>query len=163
MDKLNGNYNEYYESGKIKKTEFWKDGLLEGSSITFSENAANGLFVNKISYRAGKRHGKCQWFNEKGIHPGQLECEANYENGEQHGLTTRWYDNGRVSSKAIYRNGQLDGIYRQWDSKGKNVSFQKWKLDKCLNQKNWDENGNKTNVNELKYPPPLPVDLTYPD
>ena len=145
----------------MKKTEFWKDGLLEGPSITFPENSLKGLFTSKISYKSDKRHGKCQWFNEKGFIPGQLLCEANYENGEQHGLTIWWHNNGQLKSKGNYKNGKANGIYREWHSNGKKASIQKWKLGMSMNEKNWDEKGKI--IKEEVPPPPPPVNLIDPD
>jgi antitoxin component YwqK of YwqJK toxin-antitoxin module len=156
MGKLNGKHTEYYESGKMKKTEFWKDGLLEGPSITFSENASNGLFTSKISYKAGKRHGKCQWFFEKSVLPGQLRCEANYENGEQHGLTTWWYDNGQILSKEKFVNGKFHGVKKAWYSNGKIATIEKWKDGKQVFDKNWDKDGNKLNQ-DFPITPPIGI------
>jgi antitoxin component YwqK of YwqJK toxin-antitoxin module len=136
--------------------EFWKNGLLEGPSITFSENASNGLFTSKISYKAGKRHGKCQWFYEKSVLPGQLRCEANYENGEQHGLTTWWYDNGQILSKEKFVNGKFHGVKKAWYSNGKIATIEKWKDGKQVFDKNWDKDGNKLNQ-DFPITPPIGI------
>jgi antitoxin component YwqK of YwqJK toxin-antitoxin module len=156
MGKLNGKHTEYYESGKMKKMEFWKNGLIEGPSITFSENASNGLFTSKISYKAGKRHGKCQWFYEKSVLPGQLKCEANYIDGEQHGLTTWWYDNGQILSKEKFVNGKFHGVKKAWYSNGKIATIEKWKDGKQVFDKNWDKDGNKLNQ-DFPITPPIGI------
>ena len=88
-------------------------------------------------------------------------CEANYENGEQHGLTIWWHDNGQISKKAKYKNGQIDGIYRQWHMNGKKSSVQKLKLGKLVSEKNWDEKGRI--IKEVVPPPPPPVNVVNPD
>jgi len=160
--KVEGVRTEYYESGNIKTIEFWKFGLLEGTSITFPDISSKDLFRSKISYKAGKKHGKCQWwFTKNALTPSQLECEANYENDEQHGLTTWWYDNGQIRAKAKYKNGKIDGIKRKWHSNGKKASIEKWKLGMLLNEKNWDEKGRI--IKEVVPPPPPPVNVVNPD
>jgi len=151
--KLEGKSTEYYESGKMKKMEFWKDGLLEGPSITFSENASNGLFTSKVSYKAGKRHGKCQWYYEKSVLVGQMQCEANYLEGKQHGITTWWYDNGQVLSKEKFINGDFHGVKKAWYSNGNIATIEKWESGKLISDKNWNESGTIVNDNFPITPP----------
>jgi len=148
--KLEGKSIECYESGEMKKMEFWKDGLLDGNSIGYS---TEGLFTFKILYKAGKRHGKCQWFMPIGF-PGQMKCEANYENDEQNGLTTMWHDNGQVYHKGNYKSGRIDGICRSWHPNGKKSIQIKWKSEKMVYEKFWDENGNKIKYDGPPIPPP---------
>jgi antitoxin component YwqK of YwqJK toxin-antitoxin module len=148
--KVEGVRTDYYESGKMKKTEFWKDGLLEGPSITFLENATNGMIKSKISYKAGEIHGKCKWFNEKGI----ILCEAQYENGKQNGLTTMWHDNGQILHRGNYKDGRIDGICKSWYPNGKKSIQLKLKSDKTIYEKFWDENGNAIKHDGPLFPPP---------
>jgi antitoxin component YwqK of YwqJK toxin-antitoxin module len=150
MGKLNGKYMEYYESGNMKKVEFWKNGLLEGFCITYLENATNGMIKSKISYKAGEIHGKCKWFNEKGI----ILCEAQYENGKQNGLTTMWHDNGQKLHRGNYKDGRIDGICKSWYPNGKKSIQLKLKSDKMIYEKFWDENGNAIKHDGPLFPPP---------
>ena len=49
---------------------------------------------------------------------GQLELEANYKNGELHGLVRNWYENGQLKFEANYENGELHGLVRNWYENG---------------------------------------------
>jgi antitoxin component YwqK of YwqJK toxin-antitoxin module len=89
-----------------------------------------------------------------------LKCEANYIDGNQHGLTSWWYDNGQISNKVKYNNGKENGIYKSWHQNGKIATIQKWRLGISMNKKNWDEKGN---IIKEEVPPPPPVNLIYPD
>ncbi|WP_336515350.1 hypothetical protein [Pollutibacter soli] len=59
---LHGNFTEYYESGKIKKTGMYINGLREGMWEEFSENGVKAVGT----YHHGYPNGEWRYYDESG-------------------------------------------------------------------------------------------------
>ena len=65
----------YYKSGEVKETGYFKDGVPEGKWITYSED---GSKTAELSYSNGKRHGEFRAWDEFA----NAYIEIHYANGE---------------------------------------------------------------------------------
>ena len=77
----------YYEDGKLKSEENYKDGQLDGISKRYYEN---GKLRFEYNYKDDKRNGISKSYYKNG----KLKSEENYKDGEL------------VSIKSYYRNGK---------------------------------------------------------
>jgi len=131
---INGN-TFFYSNGKIKETNSYKDGDLDGVSIGYHPNAVKSAEIN---YTAGEKNGAYKLFypngklettgwysdgsetdawlnyNEKGI----LTERSYYVNGDMYGYKEMYFANGKIDDEEIYRNGWLIGL-NQYDTSGK--------------------------------------------
>ena len=89
---LNGEYIEYYESGKIKKNCFYKDNLLDGKYI---ENY------------------DCNYFDSNII---KLKCS--YKDNILDGEYIEYYESGKIKIKCFYKDNVISGEYIETDKDG---------------------------------------------
>lgn len=59
---LHGNFTEYYESGKVKKTGVYINGLREGMWEEYAENGVKAVGT----YHHGYPHGEWRYYSEEG-------------------------------------------------------------------------------------------------
>ncbi len=65
----------YYKSGSVKETGYFKDGVPEGKWVTYAED---GSKTAELSYTNGKRHGEFRVWDEFA----NAYVEIHYANGE---------------------------------------------------------------------------------
>ncbi|MFT5780114.1 MAG: antitoxin component YwqK of YwqJK toxin-antitoxin module [Crocinitomicaceae bacterium] len=66
--KLHGDYQEYFDSGKMKVRGKYEDGKKIGEWDSFHPG---GKKMNLIRYKDGKKHGWCYGYDEKGKETGK--------------------------------------------------------------------------------------------
>jgi antitoxin component YwqK of YwqJK toxin-antitoxin module len=73
---------------------------------------------------------------------GELDIEAHYKNGKEHGKNRCWFKNGKLNWEYTSIDGKLDGTYKVWYENGQLKFEQKYILGKeDGNSKEWYENG----------------------
>lgn len=85
----------------------YKDGLLDGLDVVYYEGA-----VKEVGHwKEGKQEGLFLLYSTSG----RLLDEANFKNGERHGLTRQFDpESGRLVVEGSYHNGQMDGVWTQY-------------------------------------------------
>ena len=87
--------------------------------------------------------GKVDGLHEAWYENGQLLSEFNYKDGKEDGLCRGWYENGQLQIEQNYKDGKKDGLSRGWYENGQLLSESNFKDGKLINEKCYDENGNK--------------------
>ena len=87
-----GKWIWWYEDGKKKGEENYKDGLRHGESIYWYEN---GLKKSEFEFRDGKQHGKWSGWYESG----QKLWETEFRDGISHGKQTTWDKKGQKQTE----------------------------------------------------------------
>jgi len=98
--KMNGEWTDWYESGKKKSEEKYNNGKRIGKRITWGEN---GQKYSEATYKDGEHDGLATIWYENG----QKQLEATLKDGEQDGLTTMWDGDGLKFSEELYSDGKL--------------------------------------------------------
>ena len=118
----NGNYEDYYRSGKKKAegivvnhdlsynwTRYYKNGNIEDQLKTVGDTTYCSYFYESgekeglVILVNEKEEGKSQWWSILG----NLEEEANWKNGLQHGIKKTFHENGQLEKEEMWENGML--------------------------------------------------------
>ena len=159
-DKPMGEWKFVKEDGSTKKIERYEMGKKNEEWITYEENGdvyyqywvqdsliseyadlhyPNGQFIEKISYKEGKKNGKFTGYYESGqtkyirtykddklegkyadyTESGQILLKQSYVNDLLDGASKEWYLNGKVKVKTSYTAGKLNGGFMSYDSLGR--------------------------------------------
>lgn len=88
---------------------------LDAAEETYIVRHYDGVsLISESHYKSHRRHGPyLQW----GFH-GQLECRANYADGQIHGTLERFYSSGQRFSQADYVHGVRHGVHYEWGEEG---------------------------------------------
>lgn len=88
----------------------WKDQPFTGISTQYIDS----ILVEKVHYRAGKRHGSLlKWFDS-----GTPSYEAYYVHGRKDGICKSWWSNGNLRTHSNFKNGIAHGIQYSWYKTG---------------------------------------------
>lgn len=119
----------YYEDGKLKTFEPYREGRLHGEATLYWPN---GKMKRQSNFLNGIRHGSDRmWTSE-----GQIADEGNYEDGKPVGTHRLWNVKGILIEETEY----LDSVRfncRQWDELGK-LHFEGVWMDTRFSEKVWD-------------------------
>lgn len=121
----------YYDDNakKIKRKISYKDGRRHGKCLFYYEN---GTVKKEINYRYGSKHGFYGWFFESG----KPYLTVNYKNDRYDGEFTRYHYSGKPSFVAKYKNGFPCLGAKEYDKQGKEVPQPKI----ILTDKGYDKN-----------------------
>ncbi len=133
MGILEGDYEEYTESGKLLKKGSYKNNKYDGYWIF---NDANGLPHMEFVYREGLRNGPFKQYKDGNLvgegtaindkpdgelklyHPnGKLQNVSQYRFGAKV-YEELYNDNGSLKAKRTYKDGKLDGIVEAYHPNG---------------------------------------------
>jgi antitoxin component YwqK of YwqJK toxin-antitoxin module len=136
--KLDGEISFYFDSTNNKaETEFFKNGIRNGSKIQFFNNPSNDTIAyanyknnlldglkkefypnNKIhriaEYTAGLQNGSQKTYSNKG----KLESELSFKNGKKHGAWHYYFDSGVEAKLENWSEGETNGEFKELDEKG---------------------------------------------
>lgn len=107
-----GQFNEYFDNGKIKGKGEFKDGLVHGLRTVYYENGNKSLERN---YSNGINDGASIEYYPSG----QIKQEANFKNGKEDGTLKAYYENGQVQAILTFSNGVQQGDYFEYRPDGK--------------------------------------------
>lgn len=126
---------QYYPDGKIKYTNIWKNGKLNGESLYLYPEGnigANGFYVKGQKqgkffefYKDGRIKSETNYTNDT-LDGGRVEyyssskpsLSVNYKMNKLDGKYTEYYENGNKKMEANYLNDQLDGVWTEWYETG---------------------------------------------
>ena len=98
----------------------------------------NGQKKEEAEYRDGKKHGvTTEWYES-----GQKKSEIEYHDGREHGKLTLWYENGQKMAEWELRYGSRHGMHIRWFENGKKNLVIKFRNDRQVSAKQWDQDGN---------------------
>lgn len=97
---------------KLVSEEHYKDGLLDGESITFYPD--KGKPFENITYKNGVKNGK--WI--KYFPNGKKMTETTYKDGKLEGPFVNYDPDGKLIVKGQYRDGEMDGVWLYYDENG---------------------------------------------
>ena len=116
---LSGPDTLFYPSGKIEEINTYKDGELNGSSISWYRN---GVKKSEVNMTDGKEDGYLTtWYPN-----GKLEAEGWMKNGEYHGEWLFYDEPGRLTGKSNYLDGDLDGYKETYNPDGRITTEEKY-------------------------------------
>lgn len=101
-DKENGIRKRYYDNGKLKLLEDFREGIQEGPMRGFYED---GKLLVEATYKNGKLDGQYKEFYENG----QLKISCDYKNDLRDGVQLHYEENGNLMTKIEFKNGLADG------------------------------------------------------
>lgn len=97
-----GEWKEFYESGKLKAIGNYTDGKKDGLwKHTFENDSLEqiGVFVK------GKPEGLWKWYYPSGV----VRREETYKNGKENGIMREYDDQGAILAEGEYINGLQEG------------------------------------------------------
>jgi antitoxin component YwqK of YwqJK toxin-antitoxin module len=98
---------------KLVSEENYKDGLLNGETITYYIDDQKPFEV--IEYKEGNKEGK--WI--KYFPDGQKMTETTYKNNKLEGIFLNYDPDGKLLVKGQYKEGEMDGTWYYYDETGK--------------------------------------------
>lgn len=107
-----GTFEEFFDSGELKGTGSFKDGLVDGLRIMYNEDGTKRV---ERSYSAGLSHGMSSEFYEDG----KLKQEGEFVKGKENGVWTIYWQNGNVKAVITFKNGIQQGDYFEYNEEGK--------------------------------------------
>ena len=108
-----GYYLVYYDSGEVKDSLFYVNGLQSGIQKRYYENRQ--LMAEAIYNAIGKKSGLYKSWHENG----KLWNESRYNsNTKLHGQETIYYDNGQLKKTLNFNNGIVEGELKQYYKNG---------------------------------------------
>lgn len=131
--KLDGKYETWYESGKIKEQEFYQNGKLNGERKFWHESG--GLWEQAF-YQDGKQIGEYKTWNNNG-----MLTTKNFYRDDNVIITLHniWHPNGRLAQQD-WRNETSSG-HKEWNEYGQPIAYRFGQNGGEEEYKNWYENG----------------------
>ena len=111
-DILDGEFQEYYESGKLKMEGFYKDNKWHGSIKEYNEDENLKLDATMVNGIEEKSLNFLYHSN------GKLKQKSTEVKGLMHGLVKIYYENGNIALEQICVNGQETGKFTQYYESG---------------------------------------------
>lgn len=73
--------------------------------------------------------------------PNNYICEANFKEGQRHGLVAEWYPNNQQRGESYYENDKLDGVFKQWYMDGQIKIFRMYDKGRIIRSQRWGPKG----------------------
>jgi len=109
------NYYLNEESNPLVSSETYRNGVLNGESITYYPDSGKPAEI--LILVDGKKNGKLlKYFPD-----GQLMTESYYKDGMPDGNFTHYHPDGKVQIQGRYYNGRQAGEWKYFDENGKPV------------------------------------------
>jgi antitoxin component YwqK of YwqJK toxin-antitoxin module len=112
----------YREGGKLYEKSYYKNGKLDGESITYERNG-DIKFIR--TFKNGLADGKFLGYHENG----NLLYKIFYKMGEKHGTSVYYYENGEIQEQEEWKNGRQDGVTKSYNRDGKLREYSTYKED----------------------------------
>ena len=97
---VEGEWNDWYESGNIKQSSNYKGGKRNGSSVSWYEN---GQKADEAMYVSGMKNGHAVMWHKNG----QIERESNFRKDKLNGSDIWWNESGKKILVQAYQDGIL--------------------------------------------------------
>jgi antitoxin component YwqK of YwqJK toxin-antitoxin module len=110
--KLDGPQRSYFTNGKIRKSSYYRDGLIDGLQITYNER---GQKESEIQFKAGKKTGTWTYYFDSG----KSARTENWRDGKKNGVFVSYNENGQVLSTEKYNADLPVGLHQTFYPDGK--------------------------------------------
>ncbi len=110
-----GEYNTYYDDGKLAASTNYINGLIHGKQCVWNER---GVLTHQSHHIKGKASGLFTWY----LDDGEKILESKFVNGKKHGLSTDWHGHGVKKSEVYYIDGLENGMYTHWHTNGLKIN-----------------------------------------
>jgi antitoxin component YwqK of YwqJK toxin-antitoxin module len=110
-DRMDGQYQLYYPSGKLKMNMYYQEGLLHGPVTFYQEN---GVILALSWFLRGKVQGKSKWYHKNNT----LYSLQRFLDGIREGKQEYFYANGQKKTVQSFKNGLIDGDVFLFDEAG---------------------------------------------
>ena len=111
-----GVYSEFYDSGEVRQTFSFKNGLLNGECRVYF---LSGRPEKEGFFRDGKAEGKSRLYYPDG----SLKGVSEFKNGIRNGETLLYYKSGSLKAKLFFKNGKPAGEQIMYYENGKPESL----------------------------------------
>ena len=102
------------------------DEIIEGA-VYFDKLKKQNDWGEERFYAPNEQSPFTGW--SKAIHKnGQVQALAQFKDGKQNGLMTRWHENGRKWSEMNFKDGKQDGFMTAWYENGQKQNEGEWKM-----------------------------------
>ena len=126
---MTGTWKTYYESGNIKSTVNYDNGMLEGDAWFYYDTSENTKQA-EASFENDEQNGNYFEYYESGTQKAKIE----YNDGKAFGDAEYYYPNGKLKIKAEYKKGLKNGKWIYYDEKGKPIGRAKWRKGELINE-----------------------------
>jgi len=118
----------WFPNGKLRQTQTWKNGKLNGLYIGYFEN---GLKQSESMYIDNEEYGAWQEWYDNG-----QKCSEGYHIGWNNDIDKEkvrdgkwifWYENGNKRMEGYYKGGIEIGEWTYWDETGNKIDRKKRK------------------------------------
>ena len=92
---LEGEYKEFFETGKIKSTAIYEQDALNGLTLIYDEE---GNLSYEVPYVRNRKQGKVKRYYPTG----ELMGEVSYEKGKKHGMLDAFNQDGTLMAKVLF-------------------------------------------------------------
>ena len=107
----NGEYEEWFSTGRTKSKSQYVDGKLEG---LYCEWHPNGILLLEGFYLKNEKNGKWQTFNNDGT----IQEEKYYKQGFLDSVYTKYSKSGKILLQGQFNKGVATGIWTLMDQNG---------------------------------------------
>lgn len=106
-----GEQKEFYPSGQIKVSSFYRNQQREGLHEEWHEN---GILARRVHFTNGLKDGQMgEWFAN-----GTAKVDAYFQNNLPDGVQSEWYEGGQLKTRAEFAAGLKQGWQREWSNAG---------------------------------------------
>jgi len=119
---LNGLWRSYYESGNLKSSVNYKDGMVDGIAYFYYDDDVNTLLA-EIKFSEDKIIDFYQEYYENGAQKAKIQYSDNVADG----IAEFYYKTGRKKIEGEYKKGEKDGKWKFYDENEDLISTEKWK------------------------------------
>lgn len=109
--KKNGEWVEYYKSGKLKSKIKYIDGIITGPRLYYYKS---GMVHKEVWYRNGMKNGKSQEYFMDGK-PKEIVW---YKNDKKDGQSNLYYPHGKKKAIGKYQSGKKNGRWKLYNPEG---------------------------------------------
>ena len=121
-------WKTYYESGRIKSSVNYKDGMIEGE-VFFWYDDENKTKKAEAYFKEDQLTGVYYEYYENGTQKAKLL----YEKGKAEDEAWFFYPNGKSKIEGNYKKGLKHGKWKYLDEKGNVIGKEKWKNNEKVN------------------------------
>jgi antitoxin component YwqK of YwqJK toxin-antitoxin module len=120
--------------------------LIAATTIFIAAQAQKTAKLEDLDKKGKLYYHNTQLYNGTAISTfdnGQVGAKGVFKNGDRDGLWEWWYSTGQKKRETTYKDGKKEGMTIYWHLNGVKSKEIMYRNDKNIDQKLWDENGNR--------------------
>ncbi len=126
---ITGPWKTYYESGNIKSSVNYDDGILSGDAYFYFDTSDNTKKAEAV-FENGELTDTYYEYYKSGTQKAKIE----YEEGKAYGNAEFYYPNGKLKIKAEYKRGLKHGKWIYYNERGEPVGKEKWRKGELIRE-----------------------------